>query len=547
MPSNTDSQPPPRPAGGSMVSLYANLLDPSAASSASASISRAPVVFQPPSADNAQRDEASAKKQQINAAALRFQPTKRPQISSQKPKPKPPASKPHQAVTNASSASAATSQPASVSVPARPVLTSSLADWTGNDEDDVNGFYGTEKRQRGGRKRRKKNRRESTIPQNWDDIYDPSRPNNYEEYKNSDERIREVREWKNRLYAHRRMRSTSSGLDSDDDIHSNPYLNRRFAPPTDYSFAPPENFDERQSSDGFLEQTSNLVGDLRGEDAYARRLLLGQASGQQRPSEAPNYTGAPDTNISLSYPGAYTSRPHATADQPTISRAPVRYNLPSAPPDLPSSEAELEEAIRQEQSDVDDQATEATPRSLRPGQKGFAERLMSKYGWTKGTGLGAGGSGIINPLRVQVDKQKKKPDSEGGGFLGPTGRGKIIGGQRRVGDEGGDRDGKFGAMSEVIVLKGMVEGMDLDEEMEGSSEGGLMQEIGDECSEKYGRVERVFIDRGISGSDSRVFVKFTSQLSALRAVNALEGRMFNGNTISARFFDVERFEGGIFE
>jgi len=32
-----------------------------------------------------------------------------------------------------------------------------------------------------------------------------------------------------------------------------------------------------------------------------------------------------------------------------------------------------------------------------------------------------------------------------------------------------------------------------------------------------------------------------------QAVNALEGRMFNGNTISARFFDVEKFEGGIFE
>jgi splicing factor 45 len=83
---------------------------------------------------------------------------------------------------------------------------------------------------------------------------------------------------------------------------------------------------------------------------------------------------------------------------------------------------------------------------------------------------------------------------------------------------------------------------------------------------QYGRVERVFIDRGISGINSRVFVKFTSQLSALRvcgskiphlywgpsadilqAVNALEGRMFNGNTISARFFDVEKFEGGIFE
>jgi splicing factor 45 len=39
-------------------------------------------------------------------------------------------------------------------------------------------------------------------------------------------------------------------------------------------------------------------------------------------------------------------------------------------------------------------------------------------------------------------------------------------------------------MSEVIVLRGMVDGMDLDEEVESGGDGGLMQEIGDECGEK---------------------------------------------------------------
>ena len=62
-------------------------------------------------------------------------------------------------------------------------------------------------------------------------------------------------------------------------------------------------------------------------------------------------------------------------------------------------------------------------------------------------------------------------------------------------------------------------------------------------------------------------MKFTSQLSALRvshgcqhlrilehtkqllhqAVNALEGRIFNGNTIVAKFFDSERFQSDDFE
>lgn len=99
---------------------------------------------------------------------------------------------------------------------------STLADWATLEDDDY-GYQG-EKRQRGGRKKRKKNR-EAHIVQNWDDIYDPSRPNNYEEYRHSDEKIMEVRDWKNRLYAHRMRRSLSGDSDSDDD---NRPMNRMF-------------------------------------------------------------------------------------------------------------------------------------------------------------------------------------------------------------------------------------------------------------------------------------------------------------------------------
>ena len=56
----------------------------------------------------------------------------------------------------------------------------------------------------------------------------------------------------------------------------------------------------------------------------------------------------------------------------------------------------------------------------------------------------------------------------------------------------------------------------------------------------------------------RVFVLFTSELSALRGVNALNGRLFGGRTyapftlrvlmyrIKARFYDVDKFEGSDF-
>lgn len=178
------------------------------------------------------------------------------------------------------------------------------------------------------------------------------------------------------------------------------------------------------------------------------------------------------------------------------------------------------------------------PRSNRPGQKDFAQRLMSKYGWTAGSGLGASSSGIVNPLSVKIEKRRKRPDAEGGGFAEPGGRGRVVGGRTAATSTSADGDaGKFGAMSEVIVLRNMLEGM---ENLQEEINQGLGQEIGEECGNKYGRVERLYID--VEGR--QVFIKFTDQVSALRAVNALEGRVFNGNAIAARFWDAEKFERG---
>jgi splicing factor 45 len=152
----------------------------------------------------------------------------------------------------------------------------------------------------------------------------------------------------------------------------------------------------------------------------------------------------------------------------------------------------------------------------RPKQKGFAARMMSKYGWSKGQGLGAEGSGILQPLRVQVEKRKKKSDAEGGGWAQPAGMGKIIGVKTGAGTSSSTSEsaGKFGTMSNVIVLRNMLDGM---EDLQSEMENGLGQEIGEECGDKYGRVERLYID--IEGR--RVFIKFTDQVSALRVCYAI--------------------------
>ncbi|KAI9731789.1 MAG: hypothetical protein M1834_004578 [Cirrosporium novae-zelandiae] len=526
---------------GSMPSLYANLLDPDASTSIPGTISRAPVVFKH---DSPSVGGDASDKKQISAAALRFQPTKRPQLQNQKAKPKhvlpPKLPSPENDASNPNAPTTSNALP----VPTGKATT--LADWTAHDSPD-DYFEESTRRQRGGRKRRKKNKEEAPHVQDWDDIYDPSRPNNYEEYKHSDEKIREIREWKDRLYAHRlarRSRSETKSDSEDEDRYRPGFKNSgyNFAPPA--SFAPPVSYDSPPKDSPPPPPPPapavEIPDDPTGEDAYARRLRMTQISAQPPPPPPP----PPSTTI--------------TDPNATISRAPVRYNLPPAPAEIPATESELHALSESQPQDdtpsapqeVEADAEEA-PRSNRPGQAGFAERLLRKYGWTSGTGLGANNTGIVTPLAAKVTKQKKKPDSEGGGFATPSGMGKIVGGKKKKGAEA--EEGKFGKMSEVVILKGMVDGMDLDAEMRGEG-GGLMQEIGEECADKYGNVERVYIHRDGGEEDAEgrktgtpVFVRFTSQLSALRAVNALEGRIFNGNTIQARFFDSEKFEKGIYE
>lgn len=285
---------------------------------------------------------------------------------------------------------------------------------------------------------------------------------------------------------------------------------------------------------------ADIPDDANGEDAYARRLGMSQ----QQPPPPPPTNDLP----SPPRPPPSTAVPPPPASQ--ISRAPVRYNLPTASPDLPNSDAELVAAVKSTEGDESPAPSAPAsdePRSLRPGQAGFAERLLAKQGWTKGAGLGAKGTGIINPLYAKVDKRKKKSDAEGGGYATPASTGKILGGAKSA-KAREEEASKFGEMSEVVMLKGMLKGMDMDDEMT-RGEGGIVQEIGEECGDKYGNVERVYIHRHNNEQEegATVFVRFTSQLSGLRAVNALEGRVFNGNVIQARFWEKEKFDDGVFE
>lgn len=212
-------------------------------------------------------------------------------------------------------------------------------------------------------------------------------------------------------------------------------------------------------------------------------------------------------------------QPPPPAQRPgVISAAPVRYEAPEAA-SAPIVDEDMEDVEVQgglgfaQQAGYgegveaeEEQSTDDAPRSNRPGQRGFAKRLLQKYGWKEGQGLGAEGSGITTILRHQAEKRKKRSDAEGGGWAQPAAMGRIVGGKKRKTDESAEDQ-----WSIVAKFEGMLNGLDLDHAIQ---EQDLMQQIGDKMA-GFGHVERLFIDRAKLGVEP-VFVKFTSALSAFR-------------------------------
>jgi splicing factor 45 len=508
------------------------------------------------------------------------------------------------------------------------VQRSNFEDWVVNDNEDD--FYYQDARPRNNRrKKNKKNKREPAWE--WDDIYDPTRPNNYADYKRSEEQTREIRDWKARLYYHQlkeARKANQKGMASDNETAGRPsatanrmyigVLKSRcsnisaamFAPPANLNFAPPS-FDDAPTRPmdiddddyypparpSFALPTSNTQpsapDDATGDDAYRRRMQM--SSFQQSQSASPpamppalpnaisnatdaetdraNKIAAAQAKIAAfkakhQKPLAKPDLPAVTQDIPpppppppaeertpaelvttaapapqsgsTIFRAPVRYELPPAPANL----AAVDEDVPMPDADNEGSpsATEELTRSNRPGQKGFAERLLKKYGWEKGQGLGAQGEGITTAIVAKADKRKKLSDAQGGGWAAPANMGKIVGGKKRkVEGPEDETDPRFGKMSEVIKLESMLDGLDVQKEIEDNN---LLQEIGDEMGSKYGNVERVFVWREEMGGKNEVFVKFNSMMSSMRAVNAMSGTTFAGNEVVAKYWDAEMFEKG---
>uniref|UniRef100_A0A3Q2G9I6 Splicing factor 45 n=1 Tax=Cyprinodon variegatus TaxID=28743 RepID=A0A3Q2G9I6_CYPVA len=154
-----------------------------------------------------------------------------------------------------------------------------------------------------------------------------------------------------------------------------------------------------------------------------------------------------------------------------------------------------------------------------------AHKIMQKYGFKEGQGLGKHEQGLSTALSVE------KTSKRGG---------KII-----IGDAAEKHPSKKSDANplteilknptKVVLLRNMVGRGEVDEDLEGETK--------EEC-EKYGKVVKCVIFEIAEVPDDeavRIFLEFERVESAIKAVVDLNGRYFGGRVVKACFYNLDKF------
>ncbi|KAM8883682.1 splicing factor 45 isoform X1 [Synchiropus splendidus] len=171
-----------------------------------------------------------------------------------------------------------------------------------------------------------------------------------------------------------------------------------------------------------------------------------------------------------------------------------------------------------------------------------AHKIMQKYGFKEGQGLGKHEQGLSTALSVE------KTSKRGGKIIigdvaekpGPSqaGPAEALG----VGAAGEADASKANPLTEilknptkVVLLRNMVGRGEVDEDLEGETK--------EEC-EKYGKVVKCVIFEIAEVPDDeavRIFLEFERVESAIKAVVDLNGRYFGGRVVKACFYNLDKF------
>ncbi|XP_022117325.1 splicing factor 45 [Pieris rapae] len=177
------------------------------------------------------------------------------------------------------------------------------------------------------------------------------------------------------------------------------------------------------------------------------------------------------------------------------------------------------------------------------GASSVAAKIMAKYGFKEGQGLGKKEQGMS--VALQVEKTSKRGGriihEKDTAIVPPTFALPVLPGpdspnSTQLAKQEPSITEIMKSPSKVVLLRNMVGPGDVDEELE--------PEVKDECNTKYGEVIKVVIfELPNSPQDEavRIFVEFKRIESAIKAVVDLNGRFFGGRQVKAGFYMVEKF------
>ncbi|CAG5129306.1 unnamed protein product [Candidula unifasciata] len=149
-----------------------------------------------------------------------------------------------------------------------------------------------------------------------------------------------------------------------------------------------------------------------------------------------------------------------------------------------------------------------------------ASKIMAKYGYKEGQGLGKSEQGMSTALYVE------KTSKRGG---------KIIHEKDIPKEVTQSNTNLLKNLSKVVILQNMVGPGEVDEDLE--------PETAEECT-KYGKVNKCVIyeiPEAPEEESVRIFVEFERQESAVKAVIDLNGRFFGGRIVKACFYNLDKF------
>ncbi|CAH1972644.1 unnamed protein product [Acanthoscelides obtectus] len=187
------------------------------------------------------------------------------------------------------------------------------------------------------------------------------------------------------------------------------------------------------------------------------------------------------------------------------------------------------------------------PAAAAPYGGSIAAKIMARYGFKEGQGLGRMEQGMSSALLVE------KTSKRGGRIIHEK---EILAQQTAAEAAAATAAANAAAMalatqekqepsiteimknpSKVVLLKNMVGPGEVDDDLE--------PEVKDECNTKYGPVASVIIHEIPTDNHEeavRIFVEFLRIESAIKAVVDLNGRFFGGRQVKALFYDTEKFD-----